>query len=145
MEIAINDPNYVPRVKHDGYIRFARKCYTSATSRLLVKVLEICLIKTHYKPGGKWSKHLKQLKLQFNTCIMLVMDKSTTDKNALLHGDNWSKVWDPGTKKVQRTYAGKKYARTKYTNLWWSTDDMTYGKLYYMERNLDGLAIWDMY
>ncbi len=91
--------------------------------------------KESYDPGGKYSKFDQQGNLRFGRSSFT----NTTDKNAMLHGDNLAKYMNMSKKEKEEWVA----SGGRNSDLWWSTDDMTFGKRNFMDRNEDGLAKWD--
>ncbi len=91
--------------------------------------------KESYDPGGKYSKFDQQGNLRFGRSSFT----NTTDENAMLHGDNLKKYLSM-SKKEKEEWVN---SGGRNSDLWWSLDDMTYGKRNFMERNEDGLAKWD--
>lgn len=91
--------------------------------------------KESYDPGGKYSKFDQQGNLRFGRSSFT----NTTDKNAMLHGDNLAKYINMSKKEKEEWVANG----GRNSDLWWSTDDMTFGKRNFMDRNEDGLAKWD--
>ena len=93
------------------------------------------LSKSSYDAGGKYSKYDANGGLRYGN----VSYTNTTDENAMLHGDNLQKYI--GMSKKEK----KEWVESGGRNddLWWSTDDMTFGKRNFMDRNEDGLAKWD--
>lgn len=91
--------------------------------------------KESYDPGGKYSKFDQQGNLRFGRSSFT----NTTDKNAMLHGDNLAKYMNMSKKEKEEWVE----SGGRNSDLWWSTDDMTFGKRNFMDRNEDGLAKWD--
>ena len=91
--------------------------------------------KESYDPGGKYSKFDLQGNLRFGRSSF----KNTTNENAMLHGDNLAKYMNMSKKEKEEWVA----SGGRNSDLWWSTDDMTFGKRNFMDRNEDGLAKWD--
>jgi hypothetical protein len=101
----------------------------------LVNTTKGAFDKDSYTGGGKYSKFDLQGNLRFGKSSFT----NTTDKNAMLHGDNLAKYMNMSKKEKEEwvTSGGRN------SDLWWSTDDMTYGKRNFMDRNENGLAKWD--
>ena len=91
--------------------------------------------KDSYTAGGKYSKFDEQGSLRFGRSSFT----NTTDENAMLHGDNLAKYMNMSKKEKEEWVA----SGGRNSDLWWSTDDMTYGKRNFMDRNENGLAKWD--
>ena len=100
-----------------------------------VKNLRTAFDKDSYTPGGKYSKFDETGALRFADVKLT----NTTDQNALLHGENFSKYL--GMSKKEREKWIESGGRN--TDLWWSTDDLQYGKYNYMDRNEDGTPKFD--
>jgi len=101
----------------------------------LVNTAKGALDKNSYTAGGKYSKFDLQGNLRFGRSSFT----NTTDKNAMLHGDNLAKYMNMSKKEKEEWVA----SGGRNSDLWWSTDDMTYGKRNFMDRNENGLAKWD--
>ena len=92
--------------------------------------------KDSYKPGGKYSKFDLDGGLRYGNVKLT----NTTDQNALLHGENFAKYLNMSNKERKKlTESGD----LRNTDLWWSTDDLKYGKYNWMDRNEDGTAKFD--
>lgn len=91
--------------------------------------------KDSYTAGGKYSKFDEQGSLRFGRSSFT----NTTDENAMLHGDNLAKYMNMSKKEKEEWVA----SGGRNSDLWWSIDDMTYGKRNFMDRNENGLAKWD--
>lgn len=100
-----------------------------------VKNVRTAFDKDSYTPGGKYSKFDETGALRFADVKLT----NTTDQNALLHGENFSKYL--GMSKKEREKWIESGGRN--TDLWWSTDDLQYGKYNYMDRNEDGTPKFD--
>lgn len=100
-----------------------------------VKNVRTAFDKDSYTPGGKYSKFDETGALRFADVKLT----NTTDQNALLHGENFSKYL--GMSKKEREEWIESGGRN--TDLWWSTDDLQYGKYNYMDRNEDGTPKFD--
>ena len=92
--------------------------------------------KENYAPGGKYSKFDESGGLRYGNVKLT----NTTDQNALLHGENFSKYLGMSNKERKKlTESGD----LRNTDLWWSTDDLQYGKYNWMDKNEDGTAKFD--
>lgn len=101
----------------------------------LVNTVKGAFDKDSYTAGGKYSKFDEQGSLRFGRSSFT----NTTNENAMLHGDNLAKYLNMSKKEKEEWVA----SGGRNSDLWWSTDDMTYGKRNYMDRNENGLAKWD--
>jgi hypothetical protein len=92
--------------------------------------------KDSYTSGGKYSKFDDDGGLRYGQVNL----QNTTDKNALLHGENFAKYLDMSNKERKKlTESGD----LRNTDLWWSTDDLQYGKHNWMDKNENGTAKFD--
>ena len=91
--------------------------------------------KESYTPGGKYSKFDESGALRFGKISL----KNTTDRNALLHGENLSRYLSMSNE--ERDDFIKSGGRN--TDLWWTPDELLHGKYNYMDLNEDGTPKFD--
>jgi len=92
--------------------------------------------KDSYAPGGKYSKFDEDGSLRFGRVNL----QNTRDENALLHGENLQKYLKMSNKERENLIAS---GDMRNEDLWWTPDELTYGKWNWMDRNEDGTARYD--